>query len=460
MSAEKDNERFRALPSVEKLAGHERLKHLPRNVAVAAARQAVDEARAQIQDGQEAEGSRDDFAKRAAFLAAKRETLTLRRAVNATGVLLHTNLGRATLCERAQQAVRDVAAGHATLEVDEETGGRGARQAHVRDLLRELTGAEDAYVVNNNAGATFLAVAAIAGGREVVLSRGQMIEIGGQFRLPDVIEQAGARLVEVGTTNRTRIGDFERALRPETAMLLRCHPSNFRVVGFTEEPTLAELVALGQKTGVCVADDIGSGALVDVAPFGLTDEPVAGQSVAAGADIVWFSGDKLLGGPQTGILVGKAAFITPLKKHPLARALRPDKLTLAALEATLRVYRWGNPWEEIPVLRRIARPADDVLAACGRVARLIRASGASGINDVDIVQTQAEVGGGSLPGRTLPSWAVAVSAGSVETLARDLRHAPTPVYGRIERGRLLLDLRAVDEEEEPLIAQAFERERN
>ena len=381
--------------------------------------------------------------------------LRIRRAVNATGVLLHTNLGRATLAPSAAAAAFAVADGHAALEIDDETGGRGSRQIACADLLRELTGAEDALVVNNNAAATFLAIHVLATNREVILSRGQLVEIGGQFRLPDVIESAGARLREVGTTNRTRIADYERVICPETAMLLRVHPSNFRIVGFAEEASLAQLVALGRARNVPVGDDIGSGALVDLVPYGLTDEPTAPVSIATGADLVWFSGDKLLGGPQAGILIGRRDLIASMARHPLARALRPDKLTLAALEATLRLYRANRAWDDIPTLRRIRRAPEDVLAAAGRVARRLRALDAT--LAVDLVATQSQIGGGSLPGHTLASWAVALTPTheTVSHLARRLRQAAAPVYGRIERGVFLLDLRAVDEAEEETIAETF-----
>lgn len=445
---------FRALPSVEKLAASDLLTDLPHAARVGAARQAIAEARAVLAASPDTVPPVFDvLAERTLALAHVAALPTLRRAINATGIVLHTNLGRATLAPSAVEAVQAVAAGHAALEVDEDTGGRGQRQAHCARLLCEMTGAEDAFVVNNNAAATFLAVAALASGREVVLSRGQSVEIGGQFRLPDVIESAGAILREVGTTNRTRRSDYARAITPGTAMLLRVHPSNFRVVGFTEETPLAELVALGKSEGVLVGDDIGSGALADLAPYGLTGEPVASQSIHDGADLVWFSGDKLLGGPQAGILVGTRDALKPLKTHPLARALRPDKMTLAALEATLRLYTTGRAWGEIPTLRRIARPAEDVLAACGRVARAVRAALPDA--DVEPVPTQSEVGGGSLPGHALPSWAVAVSTDDIDDLARKLRRAPVPVYGRMERGRLLLDLRCVDVDEENLLETVF-----
>jgi L-seryl-tRNA(Ser) seleniumtransferase len=420
------------------------------------ARLAIDEARAELRrgNGSAAPFSLEQILQRAIEIATAQETPTLRRAINATGVLLHTNLGRATLAPSVAAQVAQVGEGHASLEVDEETGGRGSRQTHCAQLLCELTGAEDALVVNNNAAATFLAMASMATGREIIISRGQLVEIGGQFRLPDVIATAGAKLVEVGTTNRTRLADYENAITPHTALLLRVHPSNYRVVGFTEETSIAELVSLAQKTGIPAGDDIGSGALVDFTPYGLTDEPMAQASVAAGADVVWFSGDKLLGGPQAGILIGKAKYIAPMKKHPLARALRPDKLTLAALEGTLRLYQNGKAWSEIPILRRIARSPEDVLAACGRVARSLRAF--SPLLDVDIVATQSEVGGGSLPGHTLPSWAVALEQEQIHTLARALRQASVPVYGRMEKGRLLLDLRAVDPDEEATLVQTFQ----
>jgi L-seryl-tRNA(Ser) seleniumtransferase len=457
---------LRALPAVDRIADRDELSHLPREAALRAARRALDEARTALRGAAAGDGrpvappTVEQIARRARALAEEAETPRLRRIVNATGVLLHTNLGRATLAPAAVRAVTEVAAGHANLEVDEETGGRGTRYAQVARLLCELTGAEDALVVNNNAAATLLPIAATASGREVIISRGQLVEIGGQFRLPDVIRQAGAHLVEVGTTNRTRIGDYEAALTERTALLLRVHPSNFKIVGFTEEASLPELVALGRRAGVAVHDDIGSGALVDLAPFGLTDEPLAAASIAAGADLVWFSGDKLLGGPQAGILVGKAAHVAPLKRHPLTRALRPDKLTLAGLEATLLLYRAGRAWTEIPILRRIARPADDVRAACDRLRAALLAAEPSmaGSLAADVVATEAEVGGGSLPGRTLPSFAVALSApgrGGADALARGLRQAATPVYGRIERDRVLLDLRAVDEAEEPWILDAL-----
>ena len=441
---------FRDLPSVEKLSAE--LAELNHELAVLVARQAIDEAREALRTHPSPPSAIEgDLAVRARALAAKLGRNQLRRAINATGVLLHTNLGRATLAPSAVAAVEAVASGHATLEVDEETGGRGSRQTVIAQLFRELTGAEDAVVVNNNAAATVLALTAIASGKEVILSRGELVEIGGHFRLPDVIAQSGARLIEVGTTNRTRIGDYEKALAEDTGMLLRCHPSNFRIVGFTEAPTLAELVALSRRVAIPFGDDIGSGALVDFTPFGLTDEPQVQKSVAAGADLVWFSGDKLLGGPQAGILVGRKDLIVACKEHPLMRALRPDKLTLAALEATLRLYKTGRAWDEIPVLRRIKRDDGEIARRCRIVAGKLNKLGYS----ATVEATFSQVGGGSLPDRQLSSHAVSIRSDNLSALARALRHAPTPVYGRIERDRLLLDLRAVDKDEEERLFLAF-----
>ncbi len=428
---------LRALPSVEKLAESLSVE-FGKAVALAAAREAIAEAREHLKAGESVE-----VAGRAEEIARALSQPTLRRAINATGVVLHTNLGRATLAKSAEEAVMQVAGGHATLETDEESGGRGSRQSHVRGLFQKLTGAEDVLVVNNNAAATFLAIAALSSGREVVLSRGQLVEIGGHFRLPEVIEEAGARLKEVGTTNRTRISDFARAAGENTGMLLRCHPSNYKIIGFTEQPTLGELVALGRERNIPVGDDIGSGALIDLSPFGLQGEPTVKESLDGGADIVWFSGDKLLGGPQCGILLGKSELIQTLARHPLMRALRPDKLTLAALEATLRIYLYGDPVKEIPTLRKIARTAEEIRAACERV----------GLGEV--VATLSEVGGGSLPGLTLPSFAVSLEVPSAANLARALRQRPEPIFGRIERGRLLLDLRTVETGEEQKIQVAL-----
>src|SRR5262249_24001995 len=346
----------------------------------------------------------------------------LRRVINATGVIVHTNLGRAPLAPDALEQVRAVAGSYSNLEYDLREGGRGSRQDHVAPILRRLTGAEAALVVNHNAAAVLLALAALAEGREVLVSRGELIEIGDGFRIPDVLTRSGARLREVGTTNRTRAADYERAVGPETALLLRVHQSNFRVVGFTEQPRLEELVRIGRARGIPVVDDLGSGVLVE-----LEGEPSARDALRAGADLVCFSGDKLLGGPQAGIVVGRADLVEKLRRHPPQRALRADKLTLAALEATVSLYLDPQrPGREIPVLRMLGQPREAVRARAERLAELVGG---------EVEQTVGRVGGGALPLAELPSFACAVE----EKLAAPLREGEPTVIGILRDGRLLLD---------------------
>ena len=433
-------ERLRALPSVEELAAS--LAGVPHAAAVRAARAVIEDARERIRGGAEAPASLPDAAR--AWLAADSRP-RLRRVINASGVIVHTNLGRAPLADAARAAVAAAAAGYSNLEYDLDAGERGSRQAHAESLLCELTGAGAAIVVNNCAGAVLLAAAALAGGRELIVSRGQLVEIGGSFRVPDVVAQSGARLVEVGTTNRTRLADYEAAVGESTGAVMRAHQSNFRTVGFVEEPSIEELCSLG----VPVIDDVGSGALAEGVPE-LADEPAVTRSVAAGAAVVCFSGDKLLGGPQAGLMVGRRDAIDACRKHPLARALRIDKLSLAALEATLRLYR--DPREavqEIPVLRMLVAGesglearARAMAAAIGGGARVIRAS--------------AKVGGGALPLLELegPVCAVDPAGTGAHELARRLRAADPPVVGRTRDGWLLLDPRTLTDDEAALAAQA------
>ena len=364
---------------------------------------------------------------------------TLHPVINATGVIIHTNLGRAPLSDAARQAMEAVAAGYSNLEYDLDAGERGSRYLHAEQLLCRLTGAEAALVVNNNAGAVFLALTALARGRSVIISRGQLVEIGGGFRIPDVLRQSGAQLVEVGTTNRTHLSDFREAIGPETALLLRVHTSNFNQIGFTAEVSLADMVALAHSVGLPVVDDLGSGTLLDTARYGLSAEPTVQDSVAAGADLVTFSGDKLLGGPQAGLIVGRASLVAELRQHPLARALRVDKSTLAALQATLLHYLRGEAEREMPVWRMIATPLEELAARAADLAAGLRAAGCP----ATVVQSTSTVGGGSLPGETLPTWAVAVAAAAPDALAAALRRGDPPVVGRIADGQLLLDLRTV-----------------
>ena len=373
------------------------------------------------------------------------QQLSLRPVINGTGVIIHTNLGRALLSDDAAAAARAAATSYSNLEFDLETGTRGSRNSHVRRWLAELTGAEDALVANNNAGAVLLALAALATGREIVVSRSQAIEIGGGFRIPEVMEQSGGRLVEVGTTNRTYLADYERAVGPETGVLLRVHQSNFRIIGFTHEPSLRELVGLAGRHGLSVVDDLGSGCLIDPGRFGLSGEPIVGDSVEAGADLVCFSGDKLLGGPQAGLIVGKADAVRRCAGHPLARALRIDKMSLAALEATLRHYQRGEAGQKIPVWRMISASTAELESRGKSWLESLASAPAS----VGLTRTSATVGGGSTPEQELDSRAIWIGPAGrgdgldCDIIARALRAAEPPVIGRIEHGRVLIDLRTI-----------------
>jgi L-seryl-tRNA(Ser) seleniumtransferase len=410
---------LRDLPSVDRLLADPRLAGEPRELALAAAREALEQARETIRAGGEA----GDVAEVALTrLAAWREP-SLRRVLNATGVVVHTNLGRAPLAAAALERVAEVGAGYSTLEYDLATGVRGSRQAHLAGPLARLTGAAAALVVNNNAAAVLLALAALAEGREVLVSRGELIEIGDGFRIPDVLARSGARLVEVGTTNRTRAADYEAALTGETALILRVHQSNFRVVGFAERPPLEELARIARSARLPLVDDLGSGSLL---PLG--DEPTPAASLAAGADLVCFSGDKLLGGPQAGIAAGRADLVERLRRHPLQRALRADKLTLAALEGTLALALDPvRARREIPVLRMLHELVG---------------------GDVEV--TVARAGGGALPLAELPSFACAVE----ERLAPLLRTGVPPVVALVRDGRTLLDVRALRDDELDELAAA------
>jgi L-seryl-tRNA(Ser) seleniumtransferase len=425
--------RLRDLPSVDRLLADPRLASEPRPLALAAARTVLDRARAAIRAGEDPGDPVEAVLSELADVRRPR----LRRVLNATGVLVHTNLGRAPLPAAALDRVVEVGAAYSTLELDLATGARGSRQDHVAEALCRLTGAEAALVVNNNAAAMLLVLAALAEGREVLVSRGELIEIGDGFRIPDVLARSGARLVEVGATNRTRAGDYERAVTRDTALLLRVHQSNFRVVGFTERPPLAELADLAARHELPLVDDLGSGALVD-----LGDEPTPASSLAAGADLVCFSGDKLLGGPQAGIVVGRAALIERCRRHPLQRALRADKLTLAALEGTLSVYLDpARARDEIPVLRMLSEPLAEVRMRAERLAALVGG---------DVEETVARVGGGALPLADVPSYACAVE----EALAARLREGDPPVIALVRDGRTLLDVRALDDAEIDEVAAA------
>jgi L-seryl-tRNA(Ser) seleniumtransferase len=431
-----------------------------REATVRAVRAAVAEARAALARGAEADVDPEGLARRAVAIL-KDERPALRPVLNASGILLHTGLGRAPLAAEAIEAVARVARGYANLEFDLETGGRGRRTTGVAALLRRLTGAEAATVVNNNAGATILALRALAAGREVVVSRGQLVEIGGSFRLPEIFEVSGARLREVGTTNKTRLSDYERAIGPATAALLRVHPSNYRIVGFTEEVGIAELAVLAKAHGVFTIDDIGSGAPGPGRPPHVAGEPTFAEGLHAGADLVLGSGDKLLGGPQCGLLVGTAAAVARVERDPLMRALRVDKMTLAALEATLLLAldaeRGGR---RIPLWSFLNTPLEALRARAGRLAEAFRAE--LGL-DASVVETTAYLGGGSLPVEPIPTAAVRVGPpfpaayGSEGAWARALRTGDPPVVPRVQDGAVLFDLRALAPDEDALLLAAVRR---
>lgn len=388
----------------------------------------------------------------------KSPAANLRRVINASGIIVHTNLGRAPLAPEALEQIERVARGYSNLEYTLDSGERGSRQDHCEKLLLRLTGAEAAVVVNSNAAAVFLCLNTLADGREVVVSRGQLVEIGGSFRIPDVMRKSGALLREVGTTNKTRPADYQGAVGPATALLLRVHTSNFRVVGFTETVGLPEMVAIGAAAGVPVMDDLGSGCLIDLSAYGLPGEPTVQDAVAAGAALVSFSGDKLLGGPQSGIIVGRRELIDQVRKNPLHRAMRIDKLTLAGLEATLRLYLDGPRGRaRIPVLRMICDPEKAVRRRAGRLLRKLArdtrvAWGAS------VVASVCQVGGGALPLEPLPSAALALGGPDrpAHHLEEALRRSPLAAIGRLQEGRLLLDLRTVGDDEVAPLAAAID----
>ncbi|WP_119680713.1 L-seryl-tRNA(Sec) selenium transferase [Indioceanicola profundi] len=449
---------LRALPQVQKLletaAAAGLLVRYPRSVVVKALRAALAGERAALRTGLYSVFDMDRFFTDVRRMLAAGELSALRRVINATGIILHTNLGRAPLADAALDAVRAAAGAYSNLEYDLETSARGSRMRVAEPILCELTGAEAALVVNNNAAAMLLALSALASGGEVPVSRGELVEIGGSFRIPDIIRQGGARLVEVGTTNRTRLADYAAAIGADTRLLLKVHPSNYRVTGFTEEVARAELVGLGRSHDLPVLEDLGSGNLLEPPP-GLPAEPTVRAAVTAGVDLICFSGDKLLGGPQAGIAVGRRNLIDRMRRHPLMRALRPDKMALAALEATLRLYRDPvRARKEVPVLRMLAEPVEEVAARAGRLCGAL--IGLPGL-EAETIATDAMAGGGSLPEERLPSRAVAVRAATAgpEELARRLRARPIPVIGRIAAGRLLFDLRTVAEPEVEEIAAAM-----
>ncbi|MBM4273064.1 MAG: L-seryl-tRNA(Sec) selenium transferase [Deltaproteobacteria bacterium] len=458
---------LRQLPQVDELLRHPRLAEvvapLPRSLAAGVVRRTLAEIRQRLKAA--APADLPDQLDDEALFRELEQTLeaaarpSLRRVINATGVIIHTNLGRSLLAMECIERLIEAALFYTNLEYDLARGVRGSRQDHLEGLLRELTGAEAALVVNNNAGAVLLALHTLARGKEVVISRGQLVEIGGSFRMPEIMVVSGAILKEVGTTNKTHLHDYEKAITSETAMLLKVHPSNFRILGFTKEVPLPELVELGRRYGLLVVEDLGSGCLLDLSRYGLEKEPTVQETLKAGADLVLFSGDKLLGGPQAGLILGRREVVARLRANPLTRTLRPDKLTLAAMEATLRLYlEESQAVAAIPTLRMLTRPAADLEREAQALARKLRRRLGDRVQ-VKVVPSQAQVGGGSLPLAHLPSRALALNVPplAAHQLEARLRQAQPPVIARVEHDIVLLDLRTLLPEDHGALAAVLER---
>jgi L-seryl-tRNA(Ser) seleniumtransferase len=449
---------LRQLPSVDELLQEPEIRELtesvPRWAVVGAVREVLDRWRRLLTDEQAGmrrleAPSREALVSEARQEARRRDRPALRRLINATGVIVHTNLGRAPLAAAALERVIDTARGYSNLEFDLDRGDRGSRQAHLEWLLCRLTGAEAAFAVNNNAAAVLLATNTLAQGREIVVSRGELVEIGDSFRIPDIIHRAGGILREVGTTNRTYLRDYEEAIGPPSGVLLKVHTSNFRILGFATDVPVAELAALGRRRGLPVVEDVGSGAVLDLSRIGLTREPRPAESIRAGADLVTFSGDKLLGGPQAGLIVGKRSLVELLRRNPLARAVRIDKLTLAALEATLRLcLDEPRAFSDIPVLRALAMPLEEVERRARRLWEGISAL-ASDHFEVSVITGTSEVGGGALPLEAIPTRLVALRPShlSVQAIEERLRRTDPPVIVRIKEAQVLLDPRTIAESE-------------
>jgi L-seryl-tRNA(Ser) seleniumtransferase len=441
---------FRRLPSVDRVLSHPRLSECGSGALRRdAVREVLQNARALIREGGEPP-TLDDVAIRAATLLARWERPSPTPVINATGVILHTNLGRAPLSDSALAAMQMVGRGYSDLEFDLAKGERGSRFTHLEGVLRRVTGAEAGIAVNNNASAILLMLSALCSGREVVVSRGQAVEIGGGFRIPDVLRQSGATLVEVGTTNRTNIRDFADAITEHTAAILRVHASNFRVVGFTTFPELDALAALAHDRGVLLLDDLGSGCLLDTRAFGMMREPMVQESIAAGVDVAAFSGDKLLGGPQAGILAGRRELVEKMRRHPLARAVRMDKTSIAALAATLQHYLHGEALTQVPIWRMIATPLSDV-------EQRARAWAERCPFPCEVRLSRSMVGGGSLPEEGVPTWTLAVPVEHPDEMAFRLRRNDPPIVARVEDGALLLDPRTVDPRDDDIVSAALSR---
>ncbi|GAK51970.1 L-seryl-tRNA selenium transferase [Candidatus Moduliflexus flocculans] len=449
-------ERLRQIPKVDVLLQTAELSALiaehPREIVVDAIRAVLQGLRDEMLRQNSPDLSRPALAEQVRREIERRQGHHLKRVINGTGIIVHTNLGRSNLSQAAIDAVIKAASAYSNLEYSLETGRRGSRYSHIEGILQELLGCETALVVNNNAAAVLLVLTALAQGKEAIVSRGELVEIGGSFRIPDVIQQGGCILREVGATNRTHLRDYEQALSEQTGLLLRVHTSNYRVVGFTKTVTLSELKALSVKAGVPFIEDMGSGLLVKLPQQGLDEEPTVQESLAAGVDVVTFSGDKLLGGPQAGVIVGKRTLLDRIKAHPLHRAVRVDKMTLAALEATLMHYRYEREaFQQIPTLQKIVLPLDVLRQRAERLCELLRQASFS----AEIVQEFSQVGGGALPIQNLPTWCVALTVAglSANELELRLRMASPPIIGRIANEYFLLDVRTLETQEFSMIVE-------
>jgi L-seryl-tRNA(Ser) seleniumtransferase len=468
MSGASLQEKLRQIPSVENLlqvdAIQEALTRYPRRLVLSSIRYVLEQKRRRFLEEAEVVPTLnlDPSLLVDTILEhlEKSSAYTLQNVINATGIIVHTNLGRSLIAEEAVERLQSICRHYTNLEYDLDRGQRGSRYVHAESILRELTGAEAALVVNNNAGAVLLTLNTLAKGREVIVSRGQLVEIGGSFRIPDVMRSSGAVLREVGCTNRTHLRDYETVVSDQTALLLRVHTSNYRIIGFTAEVSAEELVPLGRKHGIPVMEDLGSGSLVDMAKFGLHGEPTVQGVIRSGVDVVTFSGDKLLGGPQAGVILGRKEIIAECRQNPLTRALRVDKMTLAVLEATLRLYRDDRQaLERIPTLRMIAMPLAVIEERAEHLAMLIREADPRNRLHVQVRKSSSQVGGGALPNQDLPTYVVALGSGgmSTQSLEAALRHNEPPIVGRIESDHYLMDLRTLQPEEFPAIQKALER---
>lgn len=460
------NKILSTLPSIDELLCRDSIRELlvktPRNLVVREIRNAISDLRNRILEISEEEKGNyhidiDKITNKVIARSTKFTNMNLKKVINATGVVLHTNLGRALISNEIKEKIWDVAASYSTLEMDISTGKRGSRYDHVVELLKFITGAEDALVVNNNAAAVLLTLGTMAKDREVIVSRGELVEIGGSFRIPDVMEQSNAKLVEIGSTNKTHLKDYVNAVNDNTAALLKVHTSNYKIVGFTDEVSLKELVKLGREVNKPVIEDLGSGVLIDLRKYGITYEPTVQESVQAGVDIITFSGDKLLGASQAGIIVGKKYYIDKMKKNPLTRALRVDKLTMVALEATLRLYlNMDDVVSKIPTLRMITESTKSITRRSevlfGRIKQI------SGGLTINITDDFSQVGGGSLPLEKLTTKVITISSSNISTtkLEEGLRNYETPIITRIQGNKIIMDVRTIDEKEYEVICEALD----